>query len=106
MTTTKAITPEDWVATEDCDTIWLRGHIYDRDTRRRALESVVNGELGWSVPFMELVLAARDHRFVWMRLEPAPEGSEWHGGDWYKEYDHDGDGMMPYTRINVDDHIL
>lgn len=95
-----------WVATEECDVIWLPGHIRDRDERRRALAAVVNDELDWHAPFMELVNASRDYALVWMRVEPAPEWSAWAGGDWYKEHDHDGDDMMAYTRINVEDHII
>ena len=98
-------TSADWVSTEDCSVIWLRGHIGDRDLRRQRLEQVVNFELDYCLEFMELVAASRAHTFVWMRVEPAPPESEWHGGDWYKQYDEPGPDVIPYTRIELEDAL-
>lgn len=84
------------IGSEDGDTLWLRGHITDRDERRRHIET---SEWATDLNFMGAVKAARTHQYVWMKKHDEPH-SYWQNEYW-SEVPEDTPGAEPWTRIEL-----
>lgn len=97
----------DPIFTENLETMWLPGHVKDKNERRRQITPT---EVGYHLTFLEACKAAQDYEFVMMFLCPDAGLCVWpeeHGHCWgamWHEIDPESEiegTVMPWTRINL-----
>ena len=79
--------------TEDWETVWLPGHVQDRNERRRMVEEIFAGQL--DLDFMDAVRWADTAQYRWMCQDPERESG------WSVECDPSHPEATPMTRLDA-----